>query len=311
MTEISSHVDPLSAISSHTTANRECSSLILLPVGPGTHIPFLVDTLETIERFCLPDHKVLLADDSGEGLGAQVQSQFSRVDVFQLRQPGADEVRTVSGRFFEKIAKCIRHATDNYDFRCLMRMDADALMCNAGADKRGIDFLNANPKVGQIGSYRTRCDGQPRDFKWSADHIKKESGFQLSPARRKMAEVMNSLLEPAMKNGYELGENIIAPGSMTSRAACEKMSAHPLFGSPAFGLSKLGDDHVTSLLLRALGFELADFATGDLPLAVWLKKLEWSPEEIVKRGKCITHSVRGYKNLNEEQVRAEFRRLRS
>ena len=287
-----------------------CSSLILLPVGPNTHLPFLADTLETIERFSLPDNKILLADDSAQGIGAEAKARHPKIDVFVLREVGAQAVRSVTGRFNETIAKCFRHATENYNFRCLMRMDADALMCNPGADKRGLEFLEANPQVGQIGSYRVRCDGQPRDFSGAAEHIKRETGFQLLPARRKLAEALNSLLDPALKHGYELGENIIAPGSMTSYAACVKMAAHPLFGSPAFRPTRLGDDHTNSLLIRSLGFQLADFATADLPLGIWLRKLEWSPEELVHKGKCVVHSVRGYRDLNEEQVRTEFKKLR-
>lgn len=245
---------------------QTCSTLVLLPVGPGTHLPFLLDTLETIERFCLPDHQILLADDSAQGIGAEAKAAFPKIDVLTLRAAGEQASRSVSGNFFEKIAKSIRHATENYSFQTLMRMDADALMCNPGADQRGIELLKSNPKLGMIGSFKVRCDGEPRDFKWSADHVKKEAGFQLLPDKRKLSESLNTLLKPALDNGYEYGENIIAPGSLTSRAACEKLCAHPLYGDPSFRATKLGDDHLNSLVLRAVGLEPGDFATGDLPL---------------------------------------------
>jgi hypothetical protein len=289
---------------------KSCSNLVILPVGPGTNLPFLLDTLESIRRFSLPDHQILVADDSAEGLGDQVREKIPLVDVFVLRAKGGDATRSVAGRFTETMAKIIRHSLENYDFASLMRMDCDALMCNAGADERGIAMLRANPKLGQIGSYRVRCDDQPRDFKRNADILDKEMGFQLLPAKKALAASLNSLVKPALQNGYEMGENIIAPGSMTSRLACEKMAAHPLFGDPSFRPTRLGDDHLNSLLLKALGFDLGDFATGDLPLGVWLRKIEWSPEELVARGKCIVHSIRGYQDLNEEQVRTRFRVLR-
>jgi hypothetical protein len=289
---------------------KTCSTLIHLPVGPGTHLPFLFDTLESIERFALPHHQILLVDDSAEDIGAKSKAQFPKIDVLVMRKPGEDATRSVTGNFFEKISRSIKHATENYSFQALMRMDADALMCNSGGDANGMEIFLANAKLGMIGSFKTRCDGQPRDFQWSADHLKKEAGFQLLPDKRKLSDSLNVLLKPARAHGYEDGENIIAPGSMTSRAACEKMCAHPLYGSPLFRPTKLGDDHLNSLFLRAVGFEPGDFATGDLPLGVWLKNLEWSPEEIVQRGKCVAHSVRSYKDLDEKQVRAEFKKLR-
>lgn len=291
-------------------AKQACSSLVLLPVGPGSSLPFLLDTLESVARYALPDHKVLLADDSAEGLGDRAQEFLPEVDVLVLRGMGRDTRRSVSGKFFETIAKCVHHATDNYDFRLLLRLDTDALMCNAGADERGIEFLEKNPKVGMIGSYRTRCDDQPRDFTGSGDILKSEAGFQVLPAQRAMAASLNELLQPALANGYEYGENVIAPGSMLSREAAEKLCVHPLFGDPTFRSTRLGDDHLNSLILRALGFELADFATGDQPLAIWLRNIEWSPEEIVKKGKAIVHSVRGYQDQNEDQVRAKFKSMR-
>lgn len=272
---------------------------------------FLLDTLESIERFSMPDHKVLLLDDSGEGIGAKVQESNPRLDVLINRAPGADTKRSVAGRFFETIATAVRHSVANYDFKLMMRLDADALMCNPGADDKGIAFLQAHPKVGMIGSYRVRCDGQPRDFKGSADFIKRESGRHLLPAARALSASLNQLLKPALENGYEPGENIIAPGSMLSYAAAAKLCAHPLFGHPSFRSTRLGDDHLNSLMLRAVGFDLADFATGNFPLGVWLRKIEWSPEDLVRRGKAVVHSVRGYQDLTEEQVRARFRALRA
>jgi len=287
-----------------------CSSLIILPVGPGTHLPFLLDTLDTIQRFSLPDHKILLADDSAVGLGESVREKMPRIDVWVLRAKGEDATRTVTGKFVETIAKIVRHAVENYSFEVMVRMDADALMCNLGADEKAIALFKSNPKVGQLGSYRVRCDGQPRDFIRNAEILKKEIGFQVLPAKRALADSLNQLLKPALANGYEMGENINAPGSITSREACEKLAAHPLFGDASFRATRLGDDHLNSLLLRALGFELGDFATGDLPLGVWLRKIEWSPEELVARGKCIVHSIRGYQSDDEAKVRDRFRMLR-
>ncbi len=287
-----------------------CSSLILLPVGPGTKLEFLLDTLDTVERFAAPEHKILIVDDSAEGIGARVQTVSPAVDVLLLRAPGSDMTRSVAGRFFETVAEGVRHSAQNYSFEVLMRLDADALMCNPGADVRGMEFLKAHPKVGMIGSYRVRCDGQIRDFSGGAEHLKKESGRQLLPAKRALSASLNKLLEPALQNGYEPGENVIAPGSMLSLEATRRLAAHPLFGDSSFRPTRLGDDHLNCLMLRALGFELADFATGDLPLGIWLRKLEWSPQELVKRGKSVVHSVRGYGDLGEREVRERFRELR-
>ena len=287
-----------------------CPCLYFLPAGPGTQVPFLLDTLESIRTFAIPGHHILLVDDSAEGIGEQAKRELPDLNLLVTRPQGADDTRSVSGKFFETVAKGMRHATAEFEFDVLIRMDADALMTNPGADRRAIDYFRSNPTVGMIGSHRVRCDGQPRDFKRNAEIIENECRWSFSAGRRSLARSYKSLLGPAVANGYELGENVIGPGATLSKRACEALSAHPLFGDASFRFTKLGDDHLNSLLLRALGFGLDDFATGDLPLGVWLRKLEWSPEELVKRGKCIVHSVRGYQDLGEAQVRERFRILR-
>jgi hypothetical protein len=271
---------------------------------------FLLDTLETVERFCLPDHKILLVDDSAHGLGAKAQEMFPDVDVFVLRAPGDDDTRMVSHIFFEKIALSIRYAVETYRFKVLVRIDTDALMCNPGADRAAIEFFEKNPGFGMVGSHRVRCDGDPRVFADRGEIIESEAGGHIFPAKRALAAAMRQLLSPALANGYEMGENIIAPGSIMSWAAASKLCESSLFGDPAFRATRLGDDHLISLMLRAFGFDLGDFATGDKPLAVWLRHLQWSPEEIVKRGKAIAHSTRGYKDLDESHVRLAFKALR-
>lgn len=289
---------------------KSCSTLVLLPVGPGTNLEFLLDTLESIQTFALPDHRILVLDDSGEGIGEKVRAVMPTVDLLVNRPPGADTHRSVSGKFFETIAKGIRYCTEQYDFQVLLRMDADALMINPGADVRAIEILRQHPEYGLIGSYRERCDGQKRDFAPTAKIIEEQMGFHVLPAKRVLAEILSETVKEAEKHGYEKGENIIAPGSMMSPEAARKLSANPRFGHPSFRATRLGDDHLVALTLRSMGFQLGDFATGDLPLGVWLKKLEWSPEELVRKGKAIAHSVRSYGGLDEAGVRAEFRRLR-
>lgn len=289
---------------------RVCSTLVYMPVGPNTDLGFLLDTLDSVRKYALPDHAVLLGDDSGEGIGAKVQETRPEVGVLVTRNPGEGGRRSISGRFWETVCKGLVHSLEHYHYQILMRLDADALMIGPGADKAGIAFLDKNPEYGMIGSFRVRCDNEPRDFSGAAEIMELESGSRLLPKHRALSRSLNSLLDEAEKHGYELGEHIIAPGSMMSRKAAEDMGAHKLLGHHTFRSTRMGDDHVTCLMLRALGYQLGDFATGDKPLAIWLRNLQWSPEELVQKGKAIVHSVRGYKDLDEAQLRARFRTMR-
>ncbi|HEY2322228.1 MAG TPA: hypothetical protein VGJ82_05115 [Thermoanaerobaculia bacterium] len=284
-----------------------CSSLIYVPVGPGTRFEFLLDTLRSIERFADPRHRLLLVDDSAEGLGARAKEAMPEIDLLVLREAGCDATYDVDGGLFVNVARTVRYATTAYSFQVLMRIDTDALMCNPGADTRAIELLDSNPRLGMIGSFRTRCDGHDRaaDFPAIGKLVRRN---ECSPDEE-LASLMRSLLSEAVANGYEYGEHVIAPGSIMSRAACEALCAHPLYEDPRFGKASLSDDHLHSIFLRAVGLESADFACDDLPLGVWWWHIQWSPEELVRRGKSVVHSVRGYGDCDENAVRAEFRRL--
>ena len=284
-----------------------CSSLIYVPAGPETRFEFLLDTLRSIERFADPQHRLLLVDDSARGLGALAKEAMPDIDVLVLRESGSDARYNVSGDFCVKMAWAIRHATQNYSFEALMRIDTDALMCNPGADTRAMELLNSNPRLGMIGSFRTRCDGHNRITEFpGVGHVVR---WNESSPDEALASSMKALLRAAFANGYEYGEHVIAPGSVMSRAACEALCAHPLYGDECFRKAWIGDDQLTSIFIRAVGLESGDFACDDFPLGVWWGKLQWSPEELVRRGKCVVHSVRGYGDWDEEAVRAEFRRL--
>jgi len=284
-----------------------CSSLIYVPVGPATRFEFLLDTLRSIERFAESRHRLLLVDDSAEGLGARAKEAMPEIDVLVLREPGSDAAYNVDGGLFVKVARTVRYATTTYSFQALMRLDTDALMCNPGADTRAIELLGSDPRLGMLGSFRTRCDGHNRaaDFPKIGNLVRRDEG---TPDEG-LASVMRSLLSEACANGYEYGEHILGPGSILSRAACEALSAYPLYGDERLSKASLSEDHLHSIFIRAVGLESGDFACDDLPLGVWSWHLQWSPEELVRRGKSVVHSVRGYGDWGEDEVRAEFRRL--
>lgn len=284
-----------------------CSSLIYVPVGPATRFEFLLDTLRSIKRFADPRHRLLLVDDSAAGLGARAKEAMPEIDVLVLREPGGDATYDVDGGFFVKVARTIRYATTTYSFQALMRLDTDALMCNPGADTRAIELLGSDPRLGMLGSFRIRCDGHNRaaDFPRLGNTVRR---MERSPDEE-LASVMRSLVSEACANGYEYGEHVLAPGSVMSRAACEALSAYPLYGDERFAKAELCDDHLHSIFIRAVGLESGDFACDDLPIGVWSENIQWSPEELVRRGKAVVHSVRGYGDWGEDAVRAEFRRL--
>jgi hypothetical protein len=79
------------------------------------------------------------------------------------------------------------------------------------------------------------------------------------------------------------------------------------------GKSKLEEDHLFGLALRACGMELADFGSFDdeLPIGCHLRRLAASPEDLVKAKKALIHSTRLWEDMDEAAIRAYFGRLRN
>ena len=67
----------------------------------------------------------------------------------------------------------------------------------------------------------------------------------------------------ARRHGYEDGENCLGAACFFSRTVLLAMRDKRLLAIPALVTSHLGDDHMFGLLVRAAGFELGDFATGE------------------------------------------------
>ena len=82
-----------------------------------------------------------------------------------------------------------------------------------------------------------------------------------------------------------------------------------LLAIPALVTSHLGDDHMFGLLVRAAGFELGDFATGEYPIGIKFRGLPMSPGELVDAGKKIVHSLKDHGDRSQAELREEFRHL--
>ena len=83
------------------------------------------------------------------------------------------------------------------------------------------------------------------------------------------------------------------------------------FDQPYFATSLLGEDHIMSLLAVAAGYRIADFGGPDDPLALKWRGLPAHPEELLANKKLVTHSVRSWENMTEDEIRGIFRAART
>ena len=115
----------------------------------------------------------------------------------------------------------------------------------------------------------------------------------------------------ARKNAYIDGEHVLGGGYIHSFRAAADIYAKGWFTQPCLATSKLGEDHIMSLLTVAAGYRIADFGRPEDPLAVIWRGLPDHPRDLLANKKLIAHSVRSWSDLTEPEIRGIFRAART
>jgi hypothetical protein len=251
------------------------------------------------------DAAVVVADNTRDGL-ARVMPYDAPLEYARFPSDGKP---STLGQLYFNVTSCFTQILDAYDFDVLLRLDDDALVIGPDPDDDAARYFAAHPHVGCLGSYRLTCTGHIRSFAYPARTLRHElySIAVLRHPRRWRA--LRSIYVEARSHGYKDGEHCLGAACFFSRGALEAMRAKGLLADRALATSNLGDDHMFGLLVRAAGFELDDFATGDYPLGVALRGLPLSPTELVDSGKKIVHSLKDHDGRNQADLRDEFHRL--
>ncbi len=286
--------------------NRVYKLIVVIPVGPNVALEYVLDTIDSITHYTGPERKIILLDDTGGK---------DTCDVLQSQLPDLDVVKTprnygLHGGLYLSLSLAYLHAYKNYDFKVLLKLDTDALVIGEKPEEDAIDFFARHPEAGIIGHFRFATQPDVDDWHWSKEQM-------IQGTRRKslfrdpiLCLSLRRLLRQARANGFKLGDYIFG-GSYFMNAECvRRLTEARLLYRKELGRSLLEEDHIFGLLTKAVGLELADFASGELPMALELQKLPCAPEELVAKKKKVIHSTRRWEDLDEKEIRKFFRKIR-
>jgi hypothetical protein len=283
--------------------------VVLIPVGPTCDVAFTRDTVESVVHFTTRARVIIVLDDSGKGTGAALQRTFPELVILQTPQNYGKHAG-----LYLNVSAGFRHAFENYSFNVLLRLDTDALVIGSNPEQAAVQYFRQHPEVGILGSFRTDCNGDPRDFSWPRRQLAKESRFAMvltHPGRLRGVLLLRELLRRSKQHGYEPGEHCLGGAYFISRDCIAALLRQNLLSRREIFWSRLQEDHVLGLLIHAVGLRHADFATGSLPMGLRWRGLPSSPEDLVGRGKKIVHSTRFFNGLSEQTIREFFRQDRS
>jgi hypothetical protein len=279
--------------------------IVAIPVGPSDALANVLDSIESVIRYTGSATKIIVLDDSAQNVGAFLQSRVPCIDVVSTpRNQG------LHGGLYLTLSLGYLYAVRRYDFKVLLKLDTDALVIGERPDSDAIEFFAQHPRTGLIGlcGFGTRPDGV--DHHWSKSRLLYETQLRRLPRDPLRCLSLRRLIRQAAANGFRPGDYALGGSYFMSSTCIRRMAAAHLLSRREIGRSLLGEDHIFGILAKAVGMDLGDFASGELPMALDYKRLPCAPEQLVARKKKITHSVRRWEHLGEEDIRAFFRARR-
>jgi hypothetical protein len=283
------------------------SCIVVIPVGPGTHIPFLNDTVRSVFDHALTRSKILIIDNTKKGLDKAAIHRHGEIEFLRCASEG--RTKPLYGGLYFNLSQAWQFILDRYEFETVLRLDDDAVMINAGADRDAVRFFGEHPEVGCLGSYRFTCMGKKRDFMPAKRLLRSETsvmGALRNPRRWRCVRHVRRL---ARRNGYRDGEHCLGAVTFYSRACIERFRQLEFLERSELKNSNLGEDHIFGMMVRAAGLQMSDFATDGRPLGLAWRGLPTSPPVLMEMGKKIVHSVKSYGDRDQGEISAEFRRL--
>jgi hypothetical protein len=214
------------------------------------------------------------------------------------------------------------HLAGSLDVELAVKLDTDALVIGPFARELAAAF-RARPELGIVGSYDRSCTGGTRDWSmWRKPvlanalpvpaRLTREDGpTRIARSDPRAAARRARQLGRAVTHGYRLGEHCLGGAYAVSGAFASWLAEDSnLRESTGWLESTLGEDVVLGLVARSAGFELDGMVGPDEPFALSHVGLPASPDDLLRRGAGIIHSVRNDATVSEDAIRRLYARHR-
>jgi hypothetical protein len=289
-----------------------------MPVGPNSTPEHVRDTVDSFRHYMAPDETALLVldDTGGDAVAERLPDTHNVIRlVADDLLPGQESLRpTTFGLLFAKQAAALESVADAYDWRCLMRLDDDALLLGPNPHHDALTCFERWEDVGMLGAYLRRGDGTDKQAAM-AQKGRKLLGEVFSRElfrHPRKSRLLVRLVVAAKRNGYRLGDMCTGGSFFLSRRAYDSFRELWRGDALSFRFSSLEDDLLFALHTAAGGFRLADFPAKSDIMAINWRGLPMPLEELVERGKKVVHPVKDPDDPTfEPEVRRYFRERRS
>lgn len=280
-----------------------------LPVGESDRLDYVSDTIDSILHHCPADTVVILMDDSGDKRhGDKLKQVYPNIHVFRTEEKY--QGKGLSGRHAYETVRLLKYAVENFWFETILRVDTDALITGDDIQADLQQIFDRYPSVGMIGRYWINTEGFRIHRGESAYLINRIRRFPWRFVFFRGVNCLNRLLRRAESNGYVYGELVLGCSTAYSYECAFRMSRFINDFKGLRGLRGLAEDYFTTIFVKYVNMDLGNAGHPEGPMAVNLKGIPWTLEEIISKDKKIIHSIKNDARYSQDEIRAHFRKHR-
>lgn len=291
-----------------------------MPAGPGeAELERIADTLESLHHFEPDVARVVIVDDEPDAhrdIAAVAGPLQGRTTV--IVNPRDRSAHWWSEGVLVGLAAGfseLLHTGTPVDW--VLRLDTDALIIGPFASAIEDGFERA-PRVGLIGSYLHDADGTARTFEGPARPVRRLAApVSLWRAQRTVKTALwgigrerRDVIRAAEANGYRPGHHCQGGAYAISRDALESIDAKGWLDCRLWRGTYVSEDVIMAIQVMALGYHMLGMSSPGEPFAVRHVGLPGEPDELVRAGYGVAHSLKRHGEWTEQGLRDAFRALR-
>jgi hypothetical protein len=285
---------------------RKVRAIFYLPVGEGDRIDYLIDSIEAIHHHSGPDVVVMLMDDSGDkDHGQTLQKTFPNLIVHKTDPKF--QGKGLAGRHGFETARILKYAVDNYWFDVIFRLDTDALITGDHIEEDLIQLFKEKPNCGLLGRHWVNAEGYLIDRGKSRELIDRLNRLPYRLYFLRAMTGLNRLIARAKCNGYIEGELVLGCATAYTYECAFRIAAFIDDFKSIRTLRGLAEDYFTTIFVKYVNLEYGDASHPEGPMAVQLKGIPLTLDELLANNKKVIHSIKNDQRYSQDEIRAFFR----
>lgn len=312
-------------MTSKSNATGSDSFAVVLAIGPGdVELQRVGDLLESLFTYEPSVSHVVLVDDAMPA--RQLERCFTVLEscaLVTIPNPRRGRGEAWSGGMTAGMFAGFRWIAENTECEFTVKLDSDSLIIAPFAEKLRTAFAS-HPEVDQFGCYRTTPTPVPELRHWTATPALEKLRRPFTLWRRttrpwpqlqcvlfRRDRERRRLILAAMAHGQTLGMHCQGGGYAVRGRMLKKLAQAGCFDDPFLWFwAPVCEDTVMSLTIYAQGGQAADLNGEGEVFGVAHIGLPDSPQNLLKRGYSIIHSVKDSDAYREADTRAFFKAKR-